>query len=164
MKAHQQWGATLIIASHDMQWLHQVCDEVFYLFRGHLVGTDRPTYIFGPWSPAENGNIGKSLGQDQQFIAPMSPPASATAVASLEARKISIYTTPEEVPAESHHLQGILAQLGYDKNNRGLHAQVLVGTTTFYVDVPAESTRTRTYLPGQPVTIAYDPKAVQWHG
>ena len=49
MRARQKWGTTLVIASHDRQWLYEVCDEVLHLFNGRIFGTGYETIVFGPW-------------------------------------------------------------------------------------------------------------------
>ena len=69
LKAHRQWGTSLIIASHDLSWLQSVCDDVHYLFRGQLLGKGRPTFIFGPWSRGPNGQACKTLADGQVFKA-----------------------------------------------------------------------------------------------
>ena len=34
LRARSEWGTTLVIASHDREWLYDVCDEVIHLFKG----------------------------------------------------------------------------------------------------------------------------------
>jgi ABC-type tungstate transport system substrate-binding protein/energy-coupling factor transporter ATP-binding protein EcfA2 len=34
LRARQEWGTTLIIASHDRQWLHESADSMVHLFKG----------------------------------------------------------------------------------------------------------------------------------
>ncbi|MBF0225585.1 MAG: energy-coupling factor ABC transporter ATP-binding protein [Desulfobacterales bacterium] len=36
LNAKKRWGTTLVIASHDREWLSEVCDEIIYLFNGKL--------------------------------------------------------------------------------------------------------------------------------
>ncbi|MEA3232005.1 MAG: ABC transporter ATP-binding protein, partial [Thermodesulfobacteriota bacterium] len=49
LRARQELGTTLIVASHDWQWLYEICDETLHLFKGKVFGTGRETIIFGPW-------------------------------------------------------------------------------------------------------------------
>ena len=41
LNARREWGTTLIVASHDWQWLYGICDAVFHLLKGRVSG-DRP--------------------------------------------------------------------------------------------------------------------------
>jgi tungstate transport system ATP-binding protein len=38
LRARNDWGTTLVIASHDREWLYDVCDEVLHLFKGVPAG------------------------------------------------------------------------------------------------------------------------------
>ena len=38
LRARSQWDATLIVASHDWQWLYEICDEIWHLFKGKIFG------------------------------------------------------------------------------------------------------------------------------
>ena len=49
LKARRDWGTTLIVASHDWQWLYGICDTVFHLLKGRFLGTGRENVLFGPW-------------------------------------------------------------------------------------------------------------------
>ena len=55
LRARSEWGTTLVIASHDREWLYDVCDEVVHLFKGIPTGTGRSNMVFGPWEPEEGG-------------------------------------------------------------------------------------------------------------
>jgi tungstate transport system ATP-binding protein len=39
LNARKEWGTTLVIDSHDREWLHEVCDDVMHLFRGRPLGS-----------------------------------------------------------------------------------------------------------------------------
>ena len=55
LKARSEWGTTLVIASHDWQWLYGICDTVFHLLKGRVLGTGRENVLFGPWEPWRRG-------------------------------------------------------------------------------------------------------------
>jgi len=44
-KAREEMGTTLVIASHDWQWLYEVCDRVLHLFNGKILGTGRENIL-----------------------------------------------------------------------------------------------------------------------
>ena len=51
IRARDEWGATLVIASHDWQWLYGICDETLHLFRGRILESGADNLLFGPWEP-----------------------------------------------------------------------------------------------------------------
>jgi tungstate transport system ATP-binding protein len=36
LKAREEWGTTLVVATHDWQWLYETCDTVLHLLHGRL--------------------------------------------------------------------------------------------------------------------------------
>ena len=49
LKAFKEWGATLIVASHGWQWIHEGCDRVIPMFNGRMMENGREIMLFGPW-------------------------------------------------------------------------------------------------------------------
>jgi tungstate transport system ATP-binding protein len=40
LAARRDWGTTLVLASHDMNWLHSICDKILTLSDGRLTSVD----------------------------------------------------------------------------------------------------------------------------
>ena len=87
LRARQELGTTLIIASHDWQWLYEICDEILHLFRGRILGRGRQTIIFGPWQKLGTAKWGKILSDNQQLLVP--PPPNPEAAAVIEVLSVS---------------------------------------------------------------------------
>ena len=60
LKARRDWGTTLIVASHDWQWLYGICDTVFHLLKGRFLGTGRENVLFGPVGACRERAVGKA--------------------------------------------------------------------------------------------------------
>lgn len=45
LRARVEWGTTLVIASHDREWLSRISDTMLYLHRGKLTGSDLGNFI-----------------------------------------------------------------------------------------------------------------------
>jgi tungstate transport system ATP-binding protein len=80
LRARREWGTTLIIASHDWQWLYEVCDLVLHLFKGRIFGNGRENIIFGPWQPLGDGSWGRQLPDGQRVEVAAPPHADAVAL------------------------------------------------------------------------------------
>jgi tungstate transport system ATP-binding protein len=80
LRARRELGTTLVIASHDWQWLYEVCDESVHLFRGRIFGNGRETLAFGLWTDQGNGHWGKRLSDGQMLWVPEPPEREAAAV------------------------------------------------------------------------------------
>jgi tungstate transport system ATP-binding protein len=162
LHARRQWGTTLIITSHDAEWLADTCDDMLHLFRGRNLGKGQKTLIFGPWQTYPNNLVSKPLTDDQNFLAAGTPDDLSAAVATIRARQLALYPVSHPVPSEYHSLEGMLLRLTYEQITGHTSAAVLVGRTVLTAYLPGETTEAM-FAPGQKVRIAYSPHAVEWH-
>jgi tungstate transport system ATP-binding protein len=162
LHARQQWGTTLIVTSHDADWLADICDDMLHLFRGRSLGKGQKTMIFGPWQARPGNLLGKALTDDQEFLAAGAPDDPASAVATIRARQLSLYPLSHPLPSDCHCLEGLLLRLSFEQITRHTSASVLVGRTVLTAYLP-EGPHESGFAPGQKVRIAYSPQAVEWH-
>ncbi len=162
LEARRQWGTTLIVASHDQEWLMGLCDNLLYLFRGKILASGQQTLIFGPWQPYEDNTVCKLLTEGQRFLAPM-PTDPNGAVAAIDARQMALYSDHDQIPAPCHGLQGQLLNLSFEKPTGRISAAVIIGRTVITVYLSKEEKSACRYGPGQIVWVGYDPSTVYWY-
>ena len=158
LRARRQWGATLIVASHDWQWLYEICDEIWHLFKGKIFGSGRETIIFGPWQEAESGKWVKILSDGQQMEVPAPPNQEAAAV-------IEVLSAGEDKPTISDAdivLRGTVSRLGLEKKTNQLFATILIGDLPFTVKVPFEQGQAHAIYPGKTISIRYRLDRIKW--
>lgn len=163
LHARQQWGTTLIVTSHDAEWLADISDTIVHLFRGRILGNGRQTLIFGPWQATGKGTVKKALTEDQCVEAHGHPSDLPAAVAAIEAEQMGLYVWPEQIPANRHRLKGLLLRLNYEQSTRRISAAVLVGGTVFNAYLPESDKDAGRFSPGVDVWVAYDPEKVMWY-
>jgi tungstate transport system ATP-binding protein len=163
LHAWQQWGTTLIITSHDSEWLADCSDHLLHLFRGRILGNGKQTLIFGPWK--ENGKdvLLKTLTAEQMFEAHGAPPDTQAAVAAIEAKQMDLHATSAHIPSNRHCLKGLLLRLSYEQSIGRTSAAVLVGGVVFNVYLGKSQAAASQFSPGQDVWVGYDPGAVKWY-
>lgn len=162
IRARQRWGTTLIISSHDMEWLNDISDQILYLFRGNLMNGGQPTVIFGPWESGPDGMACKTISGDQRLVIARPPEDLGNAAAAINAGRMALYTDEAVIPKGHSRLKGTLARLNLEKISGGIGATVSVGSLTFHIRLSPEDAAARPWTPGQTVWIAYDPEAVRW--
>ncbi|MEJ2167377.1 MAG: ABC transporter ATP-binding protein [Desulfobacterales bacterium] len=158
LRARRQWGATLIIASHDWQWLYEICDEIWHIFKGKIFGSGRETIIFGPWQEVEPGRWVKLLSDNQQLDVPVPPDQEAAAV-------IELFSAGEDKPTGTDDdivLRGTVSRLSLERKTGQLFATILVGDIPFTVRVSFQQSREHTVFPGQTISIRYRLDRVKW--
>ncbi len=160
--ARQQWGTTLIVTSHDTEWLADISDNLLHLFRGRMLGSGKQTLIFGPWTGNGGDKLCKHFPQGQVFEASGHPPDPQNAVAAIDARQMHLNMTSDEVKSHHRRLKGILLRLSFEQSTRLTSAAVLVGGMVFNVYLPEAGTDSRRFHPGTEVWVGYDPHSVAW--
>jgi tungstate transport system ATP-binding protein len=158
LRARQQWGTTLIVASHDWQWLYEICDEIRHIFKGKIFGTGRESIIFGPWQEAEPGKWEKILSDGQQLIVPEPPNPEAAAV--IEDPDVSEHESRSG--GEDHVLRGTVSRLSLEKNTGQVAATIIVGNLPFTVSLTFHQKKARSIFPGKDVFINYSLDRIQW--
>ena len=158
LRARQELGTTLIIASHDWQWLYDICDEVLHLFRGKILGGGRKTIIFGPWQKLGMGIWGKILSDSQHLRVP--PPPNPEAAAVIDALSVSEDSTA--VAGEGNVLSGTVSRLNLERKTGQLFATILIGDLTLTVALPPQQENGHDIFPGKPIFVSYRPDQIKW--
>jgi tungstate transport system ATP-binding protein len=160
LMARREWGTSLIIASHDRDWLYEVCDEVMHLFRGRLIGAGEENVIFGPWR-LHKGNLWEKRLADGQRIRVSEPP-EPDAVAIVDPTSIVSASGKKSADAGANILEGIISRLTLEKTSTQIVVTILIGNLPFTLKAPRQQIRQENLYPGQPVTLHYAPHTVTW--
>ncbi len=162
LHAHKQWGASLIISSHDVRWLQDICHDIIYLFNGRILGRGQRTLLFGPWQRLDDNRAGKLLSNDQIFIA-NKPSDDDKAVAAIDPARLTLHLSDHEIPEGSNTLKGMLTSLGLEKITGAISLVVAVGEIEFTAYLTADTFATGDYRPGKEIWISYRPEDVKWY-
>lgn len=160
LRARDTWGTTLIIASHDWQWLHEVCDEVIHLFDGRIFGHGLENIIFGPWKPRPDQFWEKRLSDGQCLLVP--PPPGADAAATLQIASVFEDPHTQSDPDSSSKLSGVVSRLTRDPHSGDILATVTVANLSLTVRIDLGQAKTLNLLPGVRLYVLYRPDSIQW--
>lgn len=160
LMARERWNTTLLIASHDLDWLTDICDDIIYLFQGQITGKGRNNILFGPYQQHPDGIWTKPIGANQQLVLPCPPsPQSAAVIPSSD---MDIRSSDKPSSPGHNTVKGILTNLRIEKFRNTVVATVLVDGFHFIVDLPEDQKRSPDLYPGQEVLLSFSPDAVQW--
>ena len=160
LMARREWNTTLIIASHDRDWLYDVCDQVMHLFKGRLFGTGKENVLFGPWRPHKGGLWEKKLSNGQ-YIRVSNPP-QPDAVAMVDPTSIASASDKKPADAGTSMLEGIVSRLTLEKASTEIVVTILIGNLPFTLKLPREKIQQENLYPGQKVKVYYNPHSVKW--
>jgi tungstate transport system ATP-binding protein len=160
VKARDQWGTTLVIASHDREWLDEICDQVFYLFKGRIIGSGRGNVIFGPWFRRADGSYQKTLSDGQGLITP--PPTDSQAVALLNPAALTVTARGGSLPSGQWTLGATITRLALGESSDCMMATLRAGNLSLAAKLAADQVCRQSLYPGRPVVISYPPEAIHW--
>ena len=158
LRVRKQFATTLIIASHDWQWLYEICDEILHLFQGKIFGSGRETFIYGPWQKMETEKWGKYLSDGQVVYVTEPPCQNATAVIN----ELSIGANHLNCCEKDIVLNGIVSRLSLERKTGHVFATILVGELPLAVRLtPQQNTRQSLY-PGKSISVGYHLGQIKW--
>lgn len=160
--ARDRWGTTLVIASHDRQWLYEICDESLHLFRGRILENGGDNLLFGPWQPGPDGTWHKLLADGGLLRVP--PPPDDQAVGVLDAAAVSLAAPGAASRPGSNTLDGVVSRLVLEKHTRRIVATISVGLLALTVKLDPERLQALKLYPGKAVRVDFAPEAVAWCG
>ena len=158
LRSREELGTTLIVASHDWQWLYEVCDKVLHLFKGKIFGTGRETIIFGPWHELETGKWGKILSDKQRLLVPPPPDQGAAAVIDV----LSVSEDVSTAAGEEIFLRGIVSRLSLEKKTGQIFATIIVGNLPFTLRITPRRNNNYAIFPAKTVYIRYRLDQIRW--
>lgn len=160
LRARREWGATLVIASHDTRWLIAFCDEVYHLFNGRMFKSGMTNVMFGPWQPGSNGAYEKRLANGDRLVVP--PPPRPDAAAVIDPENLSLQSGPLTDGSGPAKFSGTITGLTREKAHQRTLAEVSVGDLSINVALSPRMLETDRFLPGQTVAVSYEPSRVRW--
>jgi tungstate transport system ATP-binding protein len=158
LRARRESGTTLIVASHDWQWLYEICDEILHLYNGRIFGTGRETIIFGPWQKLATEKWGKILSDGQLLPVPAPPSREAAAVMDV----LSLSEDGATASGEDIVLQGTVSRLSLERKTGHVFATIFAGDHPFTVKLTPQQSRERTMFPGKNIHIRYRLNRIRW--
>ncbi|MFZ5572508.1 MAG: energy-coupling factor ABC transporter ATP-binding protein [Thermodesulfobacteriota bacterium] len=158
--AREQWGASLVIASHDWEWLEQVCDRVLHLYKGRIVGEGRTNLIFGPWRSRKDGLWEKALHDGQLFLTVRPPHPEACAL--LDHRTLTVQSFPQEDLAGKYTLQAFIRNMTLEPGTTALHLTLTAGGLDWHASIDSRTAAAARLLPGKKIHLSYDPRTIRW--
>jgi tungstate transport system ATP-binding protein len=160
LKAQRDWGTTLVIASHDWQWLYEVSDTVLHLFKGRFFGTGRENILFGPWESTGHGSWGRTMADGQHLRVPQPPAVDAAAV--IEDIRVLNNDATGAIGSTECTLTGIITRLALEKASGDVRAAILVGGFPLTVVLPQQQIQEQGLYPGRRVRLTYEWPRTKW--
>jgi len=158
--ARRAWGATLVIASHDLPWLHQVSDRVLNLFDGRPMESGHLTFLFGPWTEEKDGlwRMGLPDGQAVRAEGPARPEARA----ALPSAAVAVSDRPPNGSEGANVLRCLVARLTWERASDQVLIEASLAGLSLAVTLARADFAALDLRPGQEVWLSFKPSVLRW--
>jgi tungstate transport system ATP-binding protein len=164
LAARNDWGCTLMIASHDLPWLYECSDTQISIASGKLFSTGRENIIPPPYdlSP-ENGPV-KWLGtekKDGYIRLPPQKKPDALAVIPQEKIHVCLGKTKEKA-GWNNQITGEITALLMEKSTRHIMATLRAKDVSLNLRFSPDQAAALTLLPGKQLVLRFHSRDIEW--
>ncbi len=160
LKARDDWGTTLVIASHDLQWLYSITENQVSIFNGNIFPTGIETVISGPFEKTNNDRIVKKRFNGQTLI--LKAPAQNKEIAVIRKKNILIESLDQPFKDNINRLCGNIAAMLLEKNSGYIMATVFVHELSFVLRLTPDQVSNLGLYPGKEIILGFFPDDVEW--
>jgi tungstate transport system ATP-binding protein len=162
LEARQKWGTTLIVATHDWQWLYETCDNVLHLIHGRVLKSGLGCAVAGPWKIGGEEFLHKELEDGQLLV--VCKPTDAKQRVILDPARMTITLPGKDTLLKWNlkTLNGVVTRLFLEMNGETVQAAIKVAELVLTVRVKRQQITKLGLHPGSAVSISYDPQDIEW--
>ena len=160
LNAKKEWGTTLVIASHDLQWLYSVSDRQISMFKGQLFSTGIENIITQPFEKQNSKTHIKRLDDGQIIKLPPPPPKTCNAI--IRKKRVFIDLEQQEESESLNQLSGQISSMLFEKKTGLIMATVTIHDTSFVVRLDPDEITNLKLHPGKKVILKFYLHDIEW--
>lgn len=161
LKARNEWGTTLVIASHDLTWLFSFADRQVSILNGKLFSTGNENIITGPFEPGENNTVLKRL-DNQKHIRIGAPPGKDNFAAMIKKEKIQLEKQPADCQESHNRLKGQIVSMNLEEKQNLIVVKIKISSLIFDLSLTSEEISRMNLYPGKTISVCFSPDDVEW--
>lgn len=160
LNARSTLGTTLVIASHDKEWLYDISDTILNLFQGRILKGSRLSILFGPWERHSEGLYKKSGTGTPPILVPKPPQTDSAAL--FPAESFTVCTNQNDIPINNAYIQGIVTLLSLEKKTEKVFITIRAGEHEFTAGLKTSDLHMLNISPGTSIFLCYSLKSVKY--
>ncbi|MGA1933654.1 energy-coupling factor ABC transporter ATP-binding protein [Arcobacter sp. YIC-464] len=161
LTAKQKYNTTILISSHDHNWLNHICDRKIALFNGSLVESGGVNLLFSPWQKNEEGNLVKQFIDGQRLEIQNSQNKKRNSVVMINCDSIDIC----RVDCDKKDENTLIAEVSSIQQIHGFEDLLIefsIGGISFNCKISRKLMQEQTFLPGDKINVNIDTTKVCW--
>lgn len=160
LKAREEWGATLVVVSHDMAWMSQVADTLLAFQDGRPGRSVVHSRFSGIWSESGGGLWTMSLEDGQTVTATRPPDPGATGF--LNAEDITVAVEKPCGLSTRNALRVTVLQMSLENGSGAIILKGSCGSRILTARLTRSSAADLGLVPGMEVWFLFKASAFQW--
>jgi tungstate transport system ATP-binding protein len=162
LQARRKWGTTLVVATHDWQWLYETCDTGLHLLHGRIFKGGVGCTVSGPWRFGEENMLQKELEDDQILVVPKPDEGKQVAVLDPARLKVTLPGNDPLLKSNIRMLNGFVTRLFLERNVNTVQVAIKVAELLITLRMERNKVEEFKLYPGKAVRISYDPQDIEW--
>lgn len=159
--AWNDWGTTIVVATHDLVWLYEVATKIVSLYRGRAISDGAENLIQGDW--LREGDCAVIKLREQRIAASLpDDPTAALECARLNPSNIKIADASANAPDGENRLLGTIAQMSVERATGEILAVVDCNGISLRVRFSADFARDSNLYPGLRVALIFSEDALSF--
>ncbi|KPA13010.1 ABC transporter ATP-binding protein [Candidatus Magnetomorum sp. HK-1] len=151
-------NTTLIISSHDHEWLSDICENQLFLFKGKQIGSEKKNIIFGPFEPVSPQRWQTIEDKKNRFYVPLPP--SPDSIALIDPKDVHLFSEKPQDKTNQTIITCQITRLFVTSFSSHIFVSMRVGLRRLLARVSRDNFD---LTPGQKVYAVYDIGVVKWH-
>lgn len=160
LKAREEWGATLVVVSHDMAWMSQVADRLLAFQDGRPGRYVVQNRFEGPWTEREGGLWSMAIGDGQSVVATKPPGSGRTGF--LDAEDITVSVQRPEGLSTRNMLPVTVLQMSLENGSGAVLLKGACGDRVLTARLTRSSASELGLVPGTKAWFLFKASAFQW--
>lgn len=162
LSTKQKWNTTILISSHDHNWLNHICDRKVALYNGHLVDSGNLNLLFAPWEKAEDNKLIKFFPDGQVLKIQNSESKKRDSVVMIESSAITICRLDCKDLITETTLIGVINSISHQNSTELLVVEFTIGGISFNCKIDRETMQEQRFLPSDRVYVNINTNKVCW--
>jgi len=162
LQAKQKYNTTILVSSHDHNWLNHICDKKIALFQGELVQSGSVNLLFSPWQRDEQHNLVKVFLDGQELVIENSSEKKRDSVVMINSDNITICKKNCDYMINENTLMGKISSIHQEPSTDYLLVDFLISGVSFVCKLTRTEMQEQSLLPGDNININIDTKDVCW--
>ncbi|MGM0519568.1 MAG: energy-coupling factor ABC transporter ATP-binding protein [Campylobacterota bacterium] len=162
LTAKQKWDTTILISSHDHNWLNHICDKKVALFQGNIVESGSVNLLFSPWQKDDDLNLVKYFSDGQRLTIKNSQNKKRDSVIMINSENITICRVDCDDMRDENTLIAQVTSILQLNSMDELLLEFSIGTISFSCKITRNQMQKQGFLPGDKIHVNFDTNSVCW--